>query len=98
MACAATRARLLRDRSAAPPPSTSTATTSATSAPGEFFGELAALDWGAGFGYARSATVTARTDLTLLALAPAHLEQLMRLDPSIADAIHGAIRTQLAAT
>ena len=27
--------------------------------PGDFFGELAALDWGAGFGYARSATVTA---------------------------------------
>ena len=36
--------------------------------PGEFFGELAALDWGAGFGYARSATVTARTPLRLLVL------------------------------
>ena len=27
--------------------------------PGEFFGELAALDWGAGFGRTRTATVVA---------------------------------------
>src|SRR5206468_1972209 len=31
--------------------------------PGEFFGELAALDWGAGFGYSRLATVLAGTVL-----------------------------------
>jgi hypothetical protein len=34
--------------------------------PGDFFGELAALDWGAGFGYARTADVVARTDSRLL--------------------------------
>ena len=34
----------------------STASRSRGSAPGDFFGELAALDWGAGYGYARSAT------------------------------------------
>src|SRR3954471_3041398 len=47
--------------------------------PGEFFGELAALDWGAGFGYARLATVVARTPLRMLALAPAHLNRLMAI-------------------
>ena len=31
--------------------------------PGEFFGELAALDWGAGFGYSRLASVVARTPM-----------------------------------
>src|SRR5206468_9673686 len=31
--------------------------------PGEFFGELAALDWGAGYGYSRLATVLAGTVL-----------------------------------
>ena len=67
-------------------------------AAGDFFGERAALDWGAGYGYARSATVRARTPLRLLALSPAHLEQLMQLDPAIADSIHAAIRAQLAAS
>lgn len=67
-------------------------------AAGSFFGERAALDWGAGYGYARSATVTATSDLRLLALAPAHLEQLMRLDRGIADAIREAVRAQLAAS
>ena len=34
--------------------------------PGEFFGELAALDWGSGFGYPRLATVAAASDVRLL--------------------------------
>ena len=38
--------------------------------PGDFFGELAALDWGAGYGYARSATVCATAPLRLLVLRP----------------------------
>jgi aromatic-L-amino-acid decarboxylase len=67
-------------------------------AAGDFFGERAALDWGAGYGYARSATVRATAPLRLLALSPAHLEQLMQLDPAIATSIHAAIRAQLAAT
>ena len=65
---------------------------------GDFFGERAALDWGAGYGYARSATVRATTPLRLIALSPAHLEQLMQLDPAIADSIRAAIRAQLAAS
>jgi CRP-like cAMP-binding protein len=34
---------------------------------GDFFGEVAALDWGSGFGYVRTATVIAASDLRLLA-------------------------------
>ena len=45
--------------------------------PGDFFGELAAIDWGAGFGYPRLATVRARTELTLLVLTDTELAELM---------------------
>lgn len=58
--------------------------------PGEFFGEVAALDWGAGFGRTRTATVTANEATRLLVLdwqltaalagdAPAFLETLERV-------------------
>jgi glutamate/tyrosine decarboxylase-like PLP-dependent enzyme len=50
---------------------------------GDFFGELAALDWGAGFGYPRLATVTARTDLDLLVLSDAELRELMAAVPRV---------------
>jgi aromatic-L-amino-acid/L-tryptophan decarboxylase len=45
--------------------------------PGDFFGELAAMDWGAGFGYPRLATVRARTQLTLLVMTGPELADLM---------------------
>ncbi|MGH2898202.1 MAG: pyridoxal-dependent decarboxylase, partial [Solirubrobacteraceae bacterium] len=51
---------------------------------GEFFGEIAALDWGAGYGYARTASVTAATPLRLLVLGTAHLGLLMRDVPAVA--------------
>ncbi len=66
--------------------------------PGEFFGELAALDWGAGFGYARSATVSARTPLRLLVLPPRELRELMRAAPAIAREIQAAARERLRRT
>jgi voltage-gated potassium channel len=65
--------------------------------PGDFFGELAALDWGAGYGYARLATVTAVDPLRLLVLAPAHLAQLMAEAPSIDDLVRAAVRERLPA-
>ena len=34
--------------------------------PGDFFGELAALDWGAGYGYSRLATVVAGSPLRMV--------------------------------
>jgi selenocysteine lyase/cysteine desulfurase len=65
--------------------------------PGDFFGELSALDWGAGYGHARSATVTATAPLRLLGLSPTSFEQFMRLDARIAARIDAAARRHLAA-
>jgi aromatic-L-amino-acid decarboxylase len=64
--------------------------------PGEFFGELAALDWGAGFGYARTATVTASAPLRLLVLAPSALAELVRRAPSVERRVRAAARQRLA--
>ena len=66
--------------------------------PGEFFGELAALDWGAGFGYARSATVSARTELHLLVLPPRELRELLRVAPGVAREVQAAARERLRRT
>jgi aromatic-L-amino-acid/L-tryptophan decarboxylase len=64
--------------------------------PGDFFGELAALDWGAGYGYARLATVTATSAMRLAAFAPAHLDVLIRIAPSAAAYIEDALRVRRA--
>jgi glutamate/tyrosine decarboxylase-like PLP-dependent enzyme len=63
--------------------------------PGDFFGELAALDWGAGFGYARLASVSATAPLRLLVLSPALLAQLMRESPGVNRRIQTAVRERL---
>ena len=63
---------------------------------GDFFGELAALDWGASFGYPRLASVTARTDLDLLVLTDAELAEIMRGLPQVADRVRAAAATRAA--
>ena len=63
--------------------------------PGDFFGELAALDWGASFGYARLATVTATSPMRLLVLANADLLVLMDQIPEIAAHVHRAAHDRL---
>jgi CRP-like cAMP-binding protein len=63
--------------------------------PGEFFGELAALDWGAGFGYARTAMVVASSSLRLLVLAPAALGELVRRAPAVERQVRAAARERL---
>jgi hypothetical protein len=63
--------------------------------PGDFFGELAALDWGASFGYARLATVTATSPMRLLLLASADLLVLMEEIPEIAAQVSRAARDRL---
>jgi CRP-like cAMP-binding protein len=55
----------------------------ATLASGDFFGELAALDWGASFGYPRLATVRAVTQLDVLVLTDAELAELMSAVPLV---------------
>jgi hypothetical protein len=64
--------------------------------PGEFFGELAALDWGADYGYPRLATVVAASDLRLAKLSAGALRELMREVPAIDAAIRRAASERLA--
>jgi aromatic-L-amino-acid/L-tryptophan decarboxylase len=66
-----------------------------TAGPGEFFGELAALDWGAGFGYARTATVVAASPARLLVLAPAAFGELVRMAPAVERVTRAAARQRL---
>jgi aromatic-L-amino-acid/L-tryptophan decarboxylase len=61
---------------------------------GEFFGELAALDWGGGFGYPRIASVRALSEVTLLTFPAGALNELARDCPQVAAEIRrvGAAR------
>jgi aromatic-L-amino-acid/L-tryptophan decarboxylase len=67
-----------------------------TLGPGQFFGELAALDWGAGYGYPRLATVIADTDTRLLVFPDGALAALVRRFPSIEAQIRETARLRLA--
>jgi CRP-like cAMP-binding protein len=58
-------------------------------------GEIAALDWGAGYGYARSATVVATVDSRLLALSPAHFQALVRSAPLFSQRVKAAASERL---
>ncbi len=62
---------------------------------GEFFGELAALDWGGGFGYPRIASVRALTQVTLLTFPAGALNELAREHPQIASGIRRVGATRL---
>ncbi len=63
--------------------------------PGDFFGELAALDWGADYGYPRLATVIATTDIRLARLPAETLRALMRDAPAVDEAIRRAAAERL---
>ncbi len=62
---------------------------------GDFFGELAALDWGAGFGYARTADVVASSPARLLVLAPATLGELIRRAPRLEATLRATARERV---
>ena len=62
---------------------------------GDFFGELAALDWGAGYGYVRTATVSALEPLLLLVVPAKTLNALIPEAPALAAAIEAAVRERL---
>lgn len=62
---------------------------------GEFFGELAALEWGAGFGYPRLASVVATTPLRLLVFPDGALGRLVRKLPSVDRMIRAAFAERL---
>jgi hypothetical protein len=63
---------------------------------GDFFGELAALDWGAGFGYPRLATVVADSDLRLLVFPDGALPALLREYPLVEERVRASARDRLA--
>jgi CRP-like cAMP-binding protein len=63
--------------------------------PGDFFGELAALDWGAGFGYPRLASVIATSPLRLFVLPHPRFQTLMRQVPAFEAQIRRAARERL---
>ena len=57
----------------------------ATLRTGDHFGEIAALEWGAGFAPSRAATVVARDAVRLRVLAPAELARLLERFPRLED-------------
>jgi glutamate/tyrosine decarboxylase-like PLP-dependent enzyme len=63
--------------------------------PDDFVGEMAALDWGAGFAYPRLATVVATTKLRVLEFPDGSLNDLVASIPSVARTIRGAVRARL---
>jgi hypothetical protein len=65
---------------------------------GEFFGELSALDWGAGFGRTRSATVTAVGPTRLLVLDWVLVNWLTNADAAFGEQLERASRERLAAS
>jgi CRP-like cAMP-binding protein len=63
--------------------------------PDEFFGEIAALDWGAGFGYPRIAEVVATTPLSLLVYPDGQLQELVADFPAVERVIRAAVEYRL---
>ena len=63
---------------------------------GEFFGELAARDWGSGFGYPRLATVVAEETSRLWRLPPELFGELSATEPGFAARVADAVRERLA--
>jgi CRP-like cAMP-binding protein len=62
---------------------------------GDFFGELAALDWGAGYGYTRLATVVATSPARLVVVPPDVFNRLVREVPDFERRIGEAVRERL---
>jgi glutamate/tyrosine decarboxylase-like PLP-dependent enzyme len=62
---------------------------------GAFFGELAALEWAAGFGYPRLATVVATEPLELLVFPEGALNDLVRAFPAVGAVVRETARERL---
>jgi CRP-like cAMP-binding protein len=63
--------------------------------PGGFFGEAAALDWGAGFGYPRLASVVTMARADLLVFPEGTLNELLLLAPSLGPRIRQALHDRV---
>jgi aromatic-L-amino-acid/L-tryptophan decarboxylase len=62
---------------------------------GDFFGELAALDWGSGYAYSRLATVVATEPTRLLVFSSASLNAFVQEYPSVGEQVRSAMRAHL---
>jgi glutamate/tyrosine decarboxylase-like PLP-dependent enzyme len=67
----------------------------ATLVAGDVFGEAGALDWGRGYGYARTASVVAATPLRLLVFPDGALNELMREVPAVRSAVLAVLHANL---
>ena len=63
--------------------------------PGDYLGEIAAIDWGRDFTYGRTATVVAAEPSRLLALPAAALRELMAEVPAVDREIRRVAATRL---
>ena len=68
----------------------------ATVGPGDFTGEMAAIDWGAGYGSVRTAQVEAQTPCTLLGLTPALLREVLSRSAEARELVERTARERLA--
>jgi aromatic-L-amino-acid/L-tryptophan decarboxylase len=66
-----------------------------THGPGDHFGELAARDWGAGYGYARLATVRCTEPGRLLKLTTEDLAWLVDSQPAVKARIAATLAERL---
>jgi glutamate/tyrosine decarboxylase-like PLP-dependent enzyme len=66
-----------------------------TLGPGEFFGEVAALDWGAGYGRTRTATVTAVEETRLLVLGWQLVHRLAQASPDVSATLERTAKARL---
>ena len=63
--------------------------------PGDFFGELRALEWGSGYAYPRLASVQATSPLRLLVFPEGSLQLLVERYPSVGATIREAVAERL---
>jgi aromatic-L-amino-acid decarboxylase len=63
--------------------------------PGDFFGELRALEWGSGYAYPRLASVRATSPLRLLVFPEGSLQELVERYPSVGAVIREAVAERL---
>jgi aromatic-L-amino-acid decarboxylase len=66
--------------------------------PGDFSGEMAALDWGAGYGAVRMAQVVAQSPARVLVLTPELLREVLAHSSDARELVERTARERLAAT
>jgi CRP-like cAMP-binding protein len=58
--------------------------------PGDFFGEIAASDWGSGYGYLRTADVKAESDASILLVPADVFGDMLKTEPALRERVQAA--------